>query len=137
MGRYSTYQKVLKHCLVPIAGELVTMDGSREISPVPPSADHQDHGAAASIAGKLHENRSWLGEGIHTVVGTVWHNDSPTRKEIECVAGEFVKDAALFTGKKAGLLGTVVLYGLDNMKVEHKGLDHLTADFLLGAGLPP
>jgi hypothetical protein len=109
------------------------MDGSREISPVQPSVDRQDHGAAASIAGKQNENRSWLGEGIHKLVGTVWHNDSQARKEVELVAGEFVKDAALFTGKKAGLLGTAVLYGLDSMQVEHKGLD-LATDALLGAG---
>jgi hypothetical protein len=111
----------------------VTMDGGREISPVPPSVDHQEHGAAASIAGKLHENRSWLGEGIHELVGTVWHNDSPARKEVEQVAGEFVKDAALFTGRRAGLLGTAVLYGLDNMQVDHKGLA-LATDFSIGVG---
>jgi hypothetical protein len=39
----------------------------------------------------------------------------------------------LFTGKKAGLLGTAFFYGLDSMQVEHKGLD-LATDALLGVG---
>lgn len=63
------------------------------------------------------EQRSVLNTAVHKAIGSVWHNESQTRAEVERYTTEFVKAVPLFVGARWAAPAAGFAHGLDEVKV--------------------
>ncbi len=75
--------------------------------------------------------QSYLEKGVD-VVTSQFISDASLRTTVDHYAGDFIKTASLFTGGKAGMVGAVLAYGLDQASPDTP-LSQQIEDFGLGA----
>lgn len=81
------------------------------------------------VSGQLHT--SYLENGVHAVSSRIF-SSKETQKTVDHYGSEFLKTAALFGRGNAGLIGTVVIYGLSQASPETSAEEQVI-DFALGA----
>lgn len=98
---------------------------------VPQAADLAPKSQAPEKAPEQAQPMSYLEKGADLVTSTFIKDDS-LRHSVDHYASEFIKTASLFTGGKAGLIGTAITYGLGSASPE-TSLKQQVEDFGLGA----
>lgn len=76
------------------------------------------------------KKKSYLETGVSAVT-SVFVSDEATRDTISHYGSEFLKTAALFAGRKVGVVGTIAMYGLAQASPHDKWSDQ-AKDFALG-----